>query len=51
MVVEDLAAKPLEAMTDEELLTVTQEAARVLARRADLTGRRPPVSPASTSRP
>jgi len=42
-VVEDLAAKPLEAMTDEELLVVTQEAARVLARRADLDGA-PPAS-------
>jgi P-type Ca2+ transporter type 2C len=40
-VVEDLAAKPIEAMTDEELLTVTQEAARVLARRADLHGAPP----------
>ena len=48
VVVEDLVAKPLEAMTDEELLTVTQEAAS-LARRP--TSRRPPVSPASTSRP
>jgi Ca2+-transporting ATPase len=36
VVVEDLAAKPLNAMTDEELLEVTQEAVRVLARRADL---------------
>ena len=43
VVVEDLAAKPLEAMTDEELLTVTQEAARVLARRAGLDGA-PPAS-------
>jgi Ca2+-transporting ATPase len=41
VVVEDLAAKSLEAMTDEELLTVTQEAARVLARRADLHGAPP----------
>jgi Ca2+-transporting ATPase len=40
-VVEDLAAKSLDAMTDEELLTVTQEAARVLARRADLDGAPP----------
>jgi magnesium-transporting ATPase (P-type) len=40
-VVEDLAAKSLEAMTDEELLTVTQEAARVLVRRADLDGAPP----------
>jgi Ca2+-transporting ATPase len=40
-VVEDLAAKPLGTMTDEELLVVTQEAARVLARRADLPGAPP----------
>jgi Ca2+-transporting ATPase len=43
VVVEDLAAKPLEAMTDEELLVVTQEAARVLARRSGMDGA-PPAS-------
>ena len=32
--VEDLAVKPLEAMTDEELFTVTKEVANVLAQRS-----------------
>jgi magnesium-transporting ATPase (P-type) len=38
VVVEDLAAKPIEAMTDEELLTITQEVANVLAQRSRLNG-------------
>ncbi len=36
-VVEDLVAKPMEAMTDEELFTVTKEVANILAQRANLT--------------
>ena len=39
--VEDLAAKPLEAMTDEELFTVTKEVANVLAQHAGLDSRTP----------
>ncbi|MEW6386331.1 MAG: HAD-IC family P-type ATPase [Thermodesulfobacteriota bacterium] len=42
-VVEDLVAKPTEAMTDEELFTVTKEVANVLAQRSGLDGR-PPLS-------
>jgi Ca2+-transporting ATPase len=41
VVVEDLAAKPLEAMTDEELLSVTKELANVLAQRSGLSGQAP----------
>jgi len=37
--VEDLASKPTEALTDDELFTLTQEVAAVLARRAGLDGR------------
>jgi magnesium-transporting ATPase (P-type) len=37
-VVEDLVSKPMEAMTDEELFTVTKEMANVLAQRSGLTG-------------
>jgi len=37
-VVEDLVAKPMEAMTDEELFSVTKEVANVLAQRSGLTG-------------
>ncbi len=40
-VVEDLAAKPVEAMTDEELFTVTKELANVLAQHAGLDSRTP----------
>jgi len=36
--VEDLVAKPMEAMTDEELFSVTTEVANVLAQRSGLTG-------------
>ncbi len=39
--VEDLAVKPLEAMTDEELFTVTREVANVLAQRSGLDSRAP----------
>ena len=39
--VEDLAAKPVEAMTDEELFTVTKEVANVLAQRSGLDSRTP----------
>jgi Ca2+-transporting ATPase len=35
--VEDLAAKPVESLDDEEILSLTQEVARVLAVRAGLT--------------
>jgi Ca2+-transporting ATPase len=38
VVVEDLAAKPIEAMTDEELFTVTKEVAKVLAQHSGLNG-------------
>ncbi len=41
-VVEDLVTKPVEAMTDEELFTVTQEVANVLAQRSGLAGRASP---------
>jgi magnesium-transporting ATPase (P-type) len=37
-VVEDLVSKPMEAMTDEELFSVTKEVANVLAQRSGLTG-------------
>jgi Ca2+-transporting ATPase len=37
-VVEDLVSKPMEAMTDEELFTVTKEVANVLAQRSGQTG-------------
>ncbi|MHB9075323.1 MAG: cation-translocating P-type ATPase [Desulfobaccales bacterium] len=37
-VVEDLVSKPIEAMTDEELFSVTKEVANVLAQRSGLTG-------------
>ena len=40
-VVEDLAAKPVEAMTDEELFTVTKELANVLAQHSGLDSRTP----------
>ncbi len=40
-VVEDLVTKPVEAMTDEELFTVTREVANVLAQRSGLAGRAP----------
>jgi magnesium-transporting ATPase (P-type) len=40
-VVEDLAVKPLEAMNDEELFTVTKEVANVLAQRSGLDRRAP----------
>jgi Ca2+-transporting ATPase len=40
-VVEDLAAKPVETMTDEELFTVTKELANVLAQHAGLDSRTP----------
>ena len=40
-VVEDLAAKPVEVMTDEELFTVTKELANVLAQRSGLDSRTP----------
>jgi magnesium-transporting ATPase (P-type) len=40
--VEDLVTKPVEAMTDEELFTVTQEVANVLAQRSGLAGRASP---------
>ena len=40
-VVEDLAAKPVEAMTDEELFTVTKELANVLAQHTGLDSRTP----------
>ena len=40
-VVEDLAAKPVEAMTDEELFTVTKEVANVLAQHSGLDSRAP----------
>ncbi len=40
-VVEDLAAKPVEAMTDEELFTITKEVANVLAQRSGLDSRTP----------
>jgi magnesium-transporting ATPase (P-type) len=40
-VVEDLAAKPVEAMTDDELFTVTKEVANVLAQRSGLDSRTP----------
>jgi Ca2+-transporting ATPase len=36
--IEDLAAKPTEAMTDEELFTITKEMANVLALRSGLDG-------------
>ena len=39
--VEDLAVKPLEAMTDEELFTVTKEVANVLVQRSGLDSRAP----------
>jgi len=38
-VVEDLAARPTEGLTDAELFTLTQEVTAVLARRAGLDGR------------
>jgi Ca2+-transporting ATPase len=41
-VVEDLVAKPMEAMTDEELYSVTKEVANVLAQRSGLTGQPSP---------
>jgi Ca2+-transporting ATPase len=37
-VVEDLAAKPVEAMADEELFSVTKEVANVLAQRSGIDG-------------
>ncbi|MBM4284913.1 MAG: HAD-IC family P-type ATPase [Deltaproteobacteria bacterium] len=37
-VVEDLAAKPLEAMVDEELFSLTKELANVLARQTGISG-------------
>jgi magnesium-transporting ATPase (P-type) len=37
-VVEDLVSKPMEALTDEELFSVTKEVANVLAQRSGLTG-------------
>ena len=40
-VVEDLAAKPVEAMTDEELFTITKELANILAQRSGLDSRTP----------
>jgi magnesium-transporting ATPase (P-type) len=40
-VVEDLAAKPIETMIDEELLTITLEVANVLAQRSRLNGQAP----------
>jgi Ca2+-transporting ATPase len=48
-VVEDLVAKPMEAMTDEELYSVTKEVANVLAQRSGLTGQSSP-SPSLTGK-
>jgi magnesium-transporting ATPase (P-type) len=40
-VVEDLAAKPVESMTDEELYSITKEVANVLAQRSGLNSQVP----------